>query len=123
MKTHSFLKFKKDIENLLNYKLVEIEEVTPTVRPVFQRINDDMPYLTEEKIEDAYLNDKISQKTLKLLEWLAIKENLDVAENIYLNNKQKYEEISCLLESVNCDFITFIRNLIKKHEQAISSRE
>jgi len=123
MKTHSFLKFKKDIENLLNYKLVEIEEVTPTIRPVFQRINDDMPYLTEEKIEDAYLNDKISQKTLKLLEWLAIKENLDVAENIYLNNKQKYEEISCLLESVNCDFITFIRNLIKKHEQAISSRE
>ena len=123
MKTHSFLKFKKDIENLLNYKLVEIEEVTPTIRPVFQRINDDMLYLTEEKIEDAYLNDKISQKTLKLLEWLAIKENLDVAENIYLNNKQKYEEISCLLESVNCDFITFIRNLIKKHEQAISSRE
>ena len=123
MKTQAFLKIKKDIEHLLNYKPVRFDTEYIKTIPVFQRVNDDMPYLTEEKIEDAYLNDRISLKTLKLLEWLTIKENLYVAENIYVNNKQKYQEITYLIENEKCNFITFICNLIKKHEQAISDRE
>ena len=84
MKVHSFLKVKKDIQKFLNYEMVKIEDKKPNrILPVFQRINDDVPYLTESKLEDAYLNKEISKKTKKLLEWLSIKENLEVAENIY----------------------------------------
>lgn len=123
MKTKSFIKVKKDIEKLLNYKPVNINTKKTKTLPVFQRVNDDMPYITEEKIEDAYLNNDISLKTKKLLEWLSINENLEVAENIYLNNKHNFEELSYLIENERTTFITFIRNLIKKHEQAISLRE
>lgn len=123
MKTKSFIKVKKDIEKLLNYKPVNINAKKTKTLPVFQRVNDDVPYITEEKIEDAYLNNDISLKTKKLLEWLSINENLEVAENIYLNNKHNFEELSYLIENERTTFITFIRNLIKKHEQAISLRE
>jgi hypothetical protein len=123
MKTKSFIKVKKDIEKLLNYKPVNINTKKTKTLPVFQRVNDDVPYITEEKIEDAYLNNDISLKTKKLLEWLSINENLEVAENIYLNNKHNFEELSYLIENERTTFITFIRNLIKKHEQAISLRE
>ena len=123
MRAKSFLKIKRDIEQLLNYKPVKIQEKKTRVIPVFQRVNDDVPYLTEEKIEDAYLNDDISLKTKKLLEWLTIKENLEVAENVYINNKNKFEELSFLIENQKTNFTSFICNLIKKHEQAISHRE
>lgn len=124
MKVHSFLKVKKDIQKFLNYEMVRIEDKKPNrILPVFQRINDDVPYLTESKLEDAYLNKEISKKTKKLLEWLSIKENLEVAENIYNNNKNKFEEVTFLLESEKINFTTLVRKLIHKHEQAISCRE
>tara|TARA_B100001094_G_C18070705_1_gene739870 strand:+ start:371 stop:745 length:375 start_codon:yes stop_codon:yes gene_type:complete len=124
MKVHSFLKVKKDIQKFLNYEMVKIEDKKPNrILPVFQRINDDVPYLTESKLEDAYLNKEISKKTKKLLEWLSIKENLEVAENIYNNNKNKFEEVTFLLESEKINFTTLVRKLIHKHEQAISCRE
>tara|TARA_Y100000813_G_C24088560_1_gene317049 strand:- start:532 stop:906 length:375 start_codon:yes stop_codon:yes gene_type:complete len=124
MKVHSFLKVKKDIQKFLNYEMVRIEDKKPNrILPVFQRINDDVPYLTESKLEDAYLNKEISKKTKKLLEWLSIRENLEVAENIYNNNKNKFEEVTFLLESEKINFTTLVRKLIHKHEQAISCRE
>ena len=124
MKVHSFLKVKKDIQKFLNYEMVKIEDKKHNrILPVFQRINDDVPYLTESKLEDAYLNKEISKKTKKLLEWLSIKENLEVAENIYNNNKNKFEEVTFLLESEKINFTTLVRKLIHKHEQAISCRE
>ena len=124
MKVHSFLKVKKDIQKFLNYEMVKIEDKKPNrILPVFQRINDDVPYLTESKLEDAYLNKEISKKTKKLLEWLSIKENLEVAENIYNNNKNKFEEVTFLLESEKINFTTLVRKLIHKHEQATSCRE
>ena len=124
MKVHSFLKVKKDIQKFLNYEMVRIEDKKPNrILPVFQRINDDVPYLTESKLEDAYLNKEISKKTKKLLEWLSIKESLEVAENIYNNNKNKFEEVTFLLESEKINFTTLVRKLIHKHEQAISCRE
>lgn len=124
MKVHSFLKVKKDIQKFLNYEMVRIEDKKPNrILPVFHRINDDVPYLTESKLEDAYLNKEISKKTKKLLEWLSIKENLEVAENIYNNNKNKFEEVTFLLESEKINFTTLVRKLIHKHEQAISCRE
>ena len=124
MKDHSFLKVKKDIQKFLNYEMVRIEDKKPNrILPVFQRINDDVPYLTESKLEDAYLNKEISKKTKKLLEWLSIRENLEVAENIYNNNKNKFEEVTFLLESEKINFTTLVRKLIHKHEQAISCRE
>lgn len=124
MENSSFFKLKRDIDVAINKKSSpQVKKIPIKKIPVFQKINDDIPYLTEEKIEDAYLNDKVSLKTRRLLEWLCIKENFEIAENIYNNNKSKFEEISFLIENERTDFSTFIRRLIKKHELAISNRE
>ena len=66
------------------------------------------------------MSSDISLKTKKLLEWLRVKENFDIAENIFQKNQTRYEEITFLMESEKVDFKTFIMKLIQKHEQAIS---
>ena len=42
-------------------------------------------------------------------------------ENYFNHNQAKFEEISFLLETEKVNFTTFIRKLIQKHEQAIST--
>ncbi len=122
MNIKAFRQINQDIRKLLN------ESSSPPVVkkkrksiPVFSRVNDDVPYLTEEKLEEAYCQKTISHKTKKLLEWLTIRENVEVAENIFVNNRNQFEEISFLLETKKVNFTSFIRELIQKHEQAIST--
>ena len=89
--------------------------------PLFERVNDDVPYLTEAKLEEAYMSKTVSHTTKKLLEWLVVRENVEIAENYFNHNQAKFEEISFLLETEKVNFTTFIRKLIQKHEQAIST--
>lgn len=121
MESKAFRQVNRDITNLINRKPKPIVSKKPKKIPIFERVNDDVPYLTEAKLEEAYMSKNLSHKTRKLLEWLVVRENIEIAENYFMNNQSKFEEISFLLETEKVNFTTFIRKLIQKHEQAISS--
>jgi hypothetical protein len=121
MEPKVFRQINEDIRKLL----CENKKIKPQKKlrrmPIFERVNDDVPYLTEEKLEEAYISKTISHTTKKLLEWLVVRENVEIAENYFNHNQAKFEEISFLLETEKVNFTTFIRKLILKHEQAIST--
>ena len=121
MNPKTFRQINEDIQRLTNPKPQPVRKKKQRSFPVFERVNDDVPYLTEEKLEEAYMSKTISHKTKKLLEWLVVRENIEVAENYYENNRSKFVEISFLLETQKVDFTSFIRELVQKHEQAIST--
>ena len=121
MNPKTFRQINEDIQRLINHKPQPVRKKKQRSLPVFEWVNDDVPYLTEEKLEEAYMSKTISHKTEKLLEWLVVRENIEVAENYYENNRSKFEEISFLLETQKVDFTSFIRELVQKHEQAIST--
>ena len=122
MNHKAFRQINEDIR-----KLVTSRPTTPLKNkkvkqiPIFERVNDDVPYLTEAKLEEAYMSKTVSHTTKKLLEWLVVRENVEIAENYFNHNQAKFEEISFLLETEKVNFTTFIRKLIQKHEQAIST--
>ena len=122
MNHNTFRQINEDIR-----KLVNKAPAPPTKRkkvkpmPIFERVNDDVPYLTEAKLEEAYMSKTVSHTTKKLLEWLVVRENVEIAENYFNHNQAKFEEISFLLETKKVNFTSFIRELIQKHEQAIST--
>jgi len=119
METNALLKLHHDIQRLVNEKPRPVVKKRQKSLPVFERVNDDVPLLTEEKLEEAYMSKTISHKTKKLLEWLLVRENIEQAQNDFEHNQAKFEEISFLLETEKVNFTTFIRKLIQKHEQAI----
>ena len=121
MNPKAFRQINEDIQRLINHKPQPVRKKKQRSLPVFERVNDDVPYLTEEKLEEAYMSKTISHKTKRLLEWLVVRENIEVAENYYNHNQAKFEEISFLLETEKVNFTTFIRKLVQKHEQAIST--
>jgi len=121
MESKAFRQINEDIARLINSKSKPIVRKKPRKLPVFERVNDDVPYLTEEKLEEAYMSKNLSLKTKKLLEWLVVRENVEIAENYFQSNRAKFEEISFLLETEKVNFTTFIRKLLEKHEQAISN--
>ena len=121
MEPKAFRQINHDIARLVNSKPKPIVRKQPRKLPVFERVNDDVPYLTEEKLEEAYMSKNLSHKTKKLLEWLVVRENVEIAENYFQSNRAKFEEISFLLETEKVNFTTFIRKLLEKHEQAISN--
>jgi len=121
MESKAFRQINEDIAKLINSKPKAIVCKKPRKLPVFERVNDDVPYLTEEKLEEAYMSKNLSLKTKKLLEWLVVRENVEIAENYFQSNRAKFEEISFLLETEKVNFTTFIRKLLEKHEQAISN--
>lgn len=121
MNPKAFRQINEDIQRLINHKPQPIRKKKQKSLPIFERVNDDVPYLTEEKLEEAYMSKTISHKTKRLLEWLVVRENIEVAENYYNHNQSKFEEISFLLETRKVDFTSFIRELVQKHEQAIST--
>ena len=122
MNPKAFRQINEDIRKLVNAKPTAPKKRTQVKQiPIFERVNDDVPYLTEAKLEEAYMSKTVSHTTKKLLEWLVVRENVEIAENYYKHNQAKFEEISFLLETQKVDFTSFIRELVQKHEQAIST--
>lgn len=117
MKPDSFRKINQDIlrvlvrEKNINAQPVKVKRQLPTL----ERINQDVPYLTEEKLEEALNSKEISHKTEKLLAWLTLHENLETAKSYYQENPEKFTDIRCLLEMKKLDFSTFVKILIQKH--------
>lgn len=121
--THFLIKneISKIVNSVSNNSVQKISR--PRVVSRFEKINDEVPYLTEEKIEDAFLSSSPTSKTIKLLRWLTIKENLDLACEYYNAHPDKFEDCKYILTSNKIDFNTLVKKLIQKHEQAISNGE
>ena len=111
----------KIVNSVSNNSVQKISQ--PRVVSKFEKINNDVPYLTEEKIEDALLSNTPTSKTLKLLKWLTIKENRELACEYYNSHPEKFEDCNYILSSNKIDFNTLVKKLIQKHEQAISNGE
>ena len=122
MNPKAFRQINEDIRKLVTSRpTAPLKKKKVRQVPIFERVNDDVPYLTEAKLEEAYMSKTVSHTTKKLLEWLVVRENVEIAENYFNHNQAKFEEISFLLETEKVNFTTFIRKLIQKHEQAIST--
>ena len=118
MEPTQFRQINKDILSVLyNKKNLGISESRqkPKVIPRLEKVNSEIPYLTEQKLEEAYLSSKISDKTKKLLAWLQIKENLLEAEKVFHENKEDFADLSLLLEMRKVDFRSFVNHMINKH--------
>ena len=118
MEPIQFRQINKDILSVLyNKKNLGISESRrkPKVIPQLEKVNSEIPYLTEQKLEEAYLSSKISDKTKKLLAWLQIKENLLEAEKTFHENKKDFADLSLLLEMRKVDFRSFVNHMINKH--------
>ena len=118
MEPIQFRQINKDILSVLyNKKNLGISESRrkPKVIPQLEKVNSEIPYLTEQKLEEAYLSSNISDKTKKLLAWLQIKENLLEAEKTFHENKEDFADLSLLLEMRKVDFRSFVNHMIQKH--------
>ena len=118
MEPTQFRQINKDILSVLyNKKNLGISESRrkPKVIPQLEKVNSEIPYLTEQKLEEAYLSSNISDKTKKLLAWLQIKENLLEAEKTFHENKEDFADLSLLLEMRKVDFRSFVNHMINKH--------
>ena len=118
MESTQFRQINKDILSVVyNKKKLGISESyrKPKVIPQLEKVNNEIPYLTEQKLEEAYLSSKISDKTKKLLAWLQIKENLTEAEKVFHENKEDFADLSILLEMRKVDFRSFVNHMIQKH--------
>ena len=118
MESTQFRQINKDILSVVyNKKKLGISESyrKPKVIPQLEKVNNEIPYLTEQKLEEAYLSSKISDKTKKLLAWLQIKENLTEAERVFRENKEDFADLSILLEMRKVDFRSFVNHMIQKH--------
>ena len=118
MEPTKFRQINKDILSVVyNKKKLGISESyrRPKVIPQLEKVNNEIPYLTEQKLEEAYLSSTISDKTKKLLAWLQIKENLSEAERVFHENKEDFADLSILLEMRKVDFRSFVNHMIQKH--------
>ena len=118
MEPIQFRQINKDILSVLyNKRNLGISESRrkPKVIPQLEKVNSEIPYLTEQKLEEAYLSSKISDKTKKLLAWLQIKENLLEAEKVFHENKEDFADLTLLLEMRKVDFRSFVNHMINKH--------
>ena len=118
MEPTQFRQINKDILSVVyNRKKLGISESyrKPKVIPQLEKVNNEIPYLTEQKLEEAYLSSTISDKTKKLLAWLQIKENLSEAERVFHENKEDFADLSILLEMRKVDFRSFVNHMIQKH--------
>lgn len=118
MEPTQFRQINKDILSVVyNRKKLGISESyrRPKVIPQLEKVNNEIPYLTEQKLEEAYLSSTISDKTKKLLAWLQIKENLSEAERVFHENKEDFADLSILLEMRKVDFRSFVNHMIQKH--------
>lgn len=118
MEPTQFRQINKDILSVLyNKRNLGISESRrkPKAIPQLEKVNSEIPYLTEQKLEEAYLSSTISDKTKKLLAWLQIKENLLEAEKTFLENKEDFADLSLLLEMRKVDFRSFVNHMINKH--------
>ena len=118
MESTQFRQINKDILSVVyNKKKLGISESyrKPKVIPQLEKVNNEIPYLTEQKLEEAYLSSTISDKTKKLLAWLQIKENLSEAERVFHENKEDFADLSILLEMRKVDFRSFVNHMIQKH--------
>ena len=118
MEPTKFRQINKDILSVVyNKKKLGISESyrKPKVIPQLEKVNNEIPYLTEQKLEEAYLSSTISDKTKKLLAWLQIKENLSEAERVFHENKEDFADLSILLEMRKVDFRSFVNHMIQKH--------
>ena len=118
MESTQFRQINKDILSVVyNKKNIGISESrhNSKVIPQLEKVNNEIPYLTEQKLEEAYLSSKISDKTKKLLAWLQIKENLLEAEKVFHENKKDFADLSLLLEMRKVDFRSFVNHMIQKH--------
>ena len=118
MEPTQFRQINKDILSVVyNKKNLGISESyrKPKVIPELEKVNNEIPYLTEQKLEEAYLSSNISDKTKKLLAWLQIKENLSEAERVFRENKEDFADLSLLLEMRKVDFRSFVNHMINKH--------
>ncbi len=117
MKPDSFRKINQDILRVLvREKNINVQPVQVKLPlPPLERSQQDVPYLTEEKLEEALNSKEISHKTEKLLAWLALHENLETAKSYDQENPEKFTDIRCLLEMKKLDFSTFVKILIQKH--------
>jgi len=125
MESNIHFLIKNEISKIVNSASNETVQkmCKPRVVSKFEKINNDVPYLTEEKIEDAFLSNTPTSKTLKLLKWLTIKENRELACEYYNSHPEKFEDCNYILSSNKIDFNTLVKKLIQKHEQAISNGE
>jgi len=125
MESNIHFLIKNEISKIVNSASNETVQkmCKPRVVSKFEKINNDVPYLTEEKIEDAFLSNTPTFKTLKLLKWLTIKENRELACEYYNSHPEKFEDCNYILSSNKIDFSTLVKKLIQKHEQAISNGE
>ena len=125
MESNIHFLIKNEISKIVNSVSNETVQkmCKPRVVSKFEKINNDVPYLTEEKIEDAFLSNTPTSKTLKLLKWLTIKENRELACEYYNSHPEKFEDCNYILSSNKIDFNTLVKKLIQKHEQAISNGE
>ena len=118
MEPTQFRQINKDILSVVyNKKNLGISKSyrKPKVIPQLEKVNNEIPYLTEQKLEEAYLSSTISDKTKKLLAWLQIKENLSEAERVFHENKEDFADLSILLEMRKVDFRSFVNHMIQKH--------
>jgi hypothetical protein len=118
MEPTQFRQINKDILSILyNKKKLGISESchSPKVIPQLEKVNNEIPYLTEQKLEEAYLSSSVSDKTKKLLAWLQIKENLLEAERVFHENKEDFADLFILLEMRKVDFRSFVNHMIQKH--------
>ena len=118
MEPTQFRQINKDILSVVyDKKNIGITESyrKPKVIPQLEKVNNEIPYLTEQKLEEAYLSSKISDKTKKLLAWLQIKENLTEAEKVFHENKKDFADLSTLLEMRKVDFRSFVNHMMQKH--------
>ena len=118
MEPIQFRQINKDILSVVyNKKKLGISETIrkPKAIPQLEKVNSEIPYLTEQKLEEAYLSSDISDKTKKLLSWLQIKENLLEAERVFHENKEDFADLSLLLEMRKVDFRSFVNHMINKH--------
>ena len=118
MESTQFRQINKDILSVVyNKKKLGISESyrKPKVIPQLEKVNNEIPYLTEQKLEEAWLSSTISDKTKKLLAWLQIKENLTEAEKVFHENKEDFADLSILLEMRKVDFRSFVNHMIQKH--------
>jgi len=118
MEPTQFRQINKDILSVVyNKRKLGISETSRKSKtiPQLEKVNSEIPYLTEQKLEEAYLSSKISDKTKKLLAWLQIKENLLEAEKVFHENKEDFADLSLLLEMRKVDFRSFVNHMINKH--------
>ena len=118
MEPIQFRQINKDILSVVyNKKKLGISETSrkPKAIPQLEKVNSEIPYLTEQKLEEAYLSSEVSDKTKKLLAWLQIKENLLEAEKVFHENKEDFADLSLLLEMRKVDFRSFVNHMINKH--------